>query len=574
MRLMVRQVKALSAHTVALCSGMLALTTHTAHAPWSRASASPTGGPAPLALDARAESDRLVTGARRLIVDALPEDRLVAQDMLIDAIRLSPRHTDAYAELSRFTLWQVSMRFLKPYALAQAAVLARHVRELDPSRPLGNYLLCEMMLALGQSKAAAELFEATRKDFPNHSDTAVFEARYFSESDPTRSLSSATKALAAGVDMDSLSPAISVALEQISQGDAERLSRDLKSFVTVYPDRWLWHRMGLSYREAKQFSDARRSLERAIALGNSVESRLHLGIMLYQDLGAPDAATAEFGKLLDTLRVKSTPRPLAVALVESHLALAQLKAGRANVAARHAQDSLMNSPSDETLVANLVEAFDKANALSELEGPLEKLVVANPEAAAGHIILSQIASRRKDSATALRHMSNAIAISPERDDLFAARALFRYEMSNYLLALADFERAIELRPDAGVHYYNRACMLALLGRQQEALSSLREAVLLDGQFAKHARTDKDLVSVLSAKEFAGELLELGVVEGSTPTLDAARAVANGREPVTSSQNSSSFNDSTMTADGGVSESATGGSPAGRMPDTGRGPLRP
>lgn len=472
-------------------------------------------------LDAWSKSDQLVSQARKMIVDALPEDRLKAQDLLIEAIRISPHHTNAYAELSRFLLWQVSMRFLKPHALAQAATLARHVRELEPARPLGNYLLCEMMLALGQGKAAEVLFDQTRKEFPNHPDTAVFEARYFSESNPARALSSATKALALGVDMDSLSPAISLALENLAAGDPTRLSEDLKSFVTVYPDRWLWHRMALSYREANKHREAQSAFERAIALGNTIESRLHLGILFYEHLRQPDAATTTLEQLLAELKSKPSARPLAIGLVESHMVMAHLSANRLNKAASHADQAFQKSPHDEALVATLVHEFGKKDALALLEPPLAALVRANPEAAAGHIVLSQIAAQRKDHGLAARHMTNAIAIRPERDDLYAARALARYEMLDFALALRDFDRALELRPDVAVHHYNRACMLALLGRASDAMRSLREAVVLDAQFVAHARTDKDLASLRTRQDFVAELTELGILQASTTPLPSA-----------------------------------------------------
>ena len=462
-------------------------------------------------LEARAESDRLVAEARRLIVDSLPEDRDHAAQLLVEAIRLTPDHVDAFSELARFTLWQVSMRFLKPYALSQSASLSRHVKELDPRRPLGTYLICEMMIALGQSKQALELFDRTRKEFPNHPDTFTFEARFFSETDPERSLASATKALAAGVPMDTLSPAISAALEESAQGNPEVLASKLRSFVTVYPDRWLWHRMAQSYKEGKQLDQAMHAYEKAIALGNQIESKLQLGIMLYEELSQPDRAVAMFDELLVSLKDKKRARPLALSLVHSHIAVAELTRANHQGAIKAAERAFKASPEEVPMIASLMQEFERRNALDLLETALSQLALANPTLDFAHVILSQIATRKENHKLAEKHLTNAIAMNPERDELYASRALAHYAMKNFRQALADFEKAIEVSPEQGAHHYNRACMLTLLGRAEEALLSLKEAVVLDSGFAELARTDSDLAEMRNKKQFAHELTLLGVL---------------------------------------------------------------
>lgn len=477
-----------------------------------RSLGSPKALAAPLSLDARAQSDQLLQEARKLIVDALPEERERAHETLIEAIRLTPSHVEAHAELSRFMLWQVSMRMVKPDALAQTAALARQVRDLDPNRPLGNYLLCEMMMALGQPKPALQLFEATRAEYPNHRDTAAFEARFFSESKPDEALAAAARALSLGVSMDALSPAITVALENKSKQQASDLGADLKAFAMVYPDRWIWHRIGIALRDQRKFEEAKTAFLRAIELGNSVESRLHLGILYYENLGAPESATTELETLLAILRSKPAMSPAALALVNSHLALAQLKAGQMENAATYARRSFLSSPESDGIVNSILLEFEKAGKIDALQKPLQELVRANPLIDYGHILLSQIATRRNDHIAAERHLSNAIAVRPERDDLYASRALSRYARKDFLFALQDFDRAIRLSPDQGSHYYNRACMLALLGRSSEAIASLREAVLLDSSFARHARIDSDFAKLRQEKAVEPELRELGVLE--------------------------------------------------------------
>ncbi len=463
-------------------------------------------------LEAKAKSEKLLHEARRLIVDALPEDREYAQDLLIESIRVSPHHVDAYAELSRFILWQVSMRYLKPFRLAQAAELARHVKEMAPERPLGNYLICEMMVALGQSEKALELFESTRSQYPKHPDTYAFESRFFSESNPERSIDAAMNALRSGVSMDALSPAITVAFEAQSKILNESLSNNLSSFAQIYPDRWIWHRAAQSYTEEKNFESARDAYQEAIRLGNTIESRLHLGILYYESLGKPELAKQELQTLLTYLESKSRSRPVAHSLVQSHLSIAHLSTGHVKEATESSTKVFQTTPNEIAMLASLIDEFEKHDQLASLEPGLVELTRLNPLLDFVHIILAQVATRRKDHSQAEHHLSNAIAVNPDRDDLYAARALSRYEQKNYEFALADFDRAIERGPQQGAHHYNRACMLSMLGRTDEALTSLKEAILIDSSFAELAAADGDLAPLRATQSLRSQLVRLGVLD--------------------------------------------------------------
>lgn len=467
-------------------------------------------------VQASRESGALLGEARKLIVDALPEDRDYAEHLLVDAIRMAPQNVDAFAELSRFVLWQVSMRYLRPHQLAKAATLARHVKELAPERPLGNYLISEMMMALGQSKKGMDLFESTRTHMPEHPDTLAFEARFYSEKDPDRAIRSAVKALRRGVPMDSLSPALAVAFEEHAKMNGTSLADHLGNFVQVFPDRWLWHRVAQAYNDDHNYIEARNAFNQAIKLGNDVESRLQLGILLYEHLNDPFSAVETLTELLSYLTHKERKRPLALALVRSHLAASELHLGNHEKASQLATEVFLTTPENESMIASVIDEFEKRGKLEALEPGLLALVSTNPLLDFAHIILAQISTHKQAHEGAAEHLSNAIAVTPDRDDLYAARALVRYQLKNFAFALADFERAIEMSPNQAAHHYNRACMLALLGRTDEAMRSLKEAILIDSSFAELARTDSDLSDVRSTTHYSEQLHQLGVIGEVTP----------------------------------------------------------
>lgn len=69
------------------------------------------------------------------------------------------------------------------------------------------------------------------------------------------------------------------------------------------------------------------------------------------------------------------------------------------------------------------------------------------------------------------------------------------EKGEYEKGLAIDRRLVKLLKDDGVAHYNLACSLALLGRSDEALQSLRRAIRHGYDDFEHLRRDPDLKSL-------------------------------------------------------------------------------
>lgn len=67
--------------------------------------------------------------------------------------------------------------------------------------------------------------------------------------------------------------------------------------------------------------------------------------------------------------------------------------------------------------------------------------------------------------------------------IYNNRAVIQLSRGNEGMAFADFEKALELRPDPTA-YYNRALLLSERGRQQEALADLDKAIELHPKYSK------------------------------------------------------------------------------------------
>lgn len=458
---------------------------------------------------AKEQSRAYYLKAKRLIVDGFPEDREAAESHLLNAIRVAPYEPEAFAELSRFTLWQIANSIVEPTAIYQASELAEHVKEIAPDRPLGSYLECEILLAAGQYQQALRIYADVREKFPEHTDTLVFEARFWSDIEPMRALKAAQQALTRGYPMDDLSPAIAEAIVKTS--DTGEVGENLQRFATVYPDRWLWHRAAMAYTEEKQIELAKASYLKAIALGNSLESRLQLAILQYSELKEASFAVKNLEVLRAELAKKANVKTDTLGMVDAHLAIATLDKGDVRGSLEIAERAMRLGNGSMVVTNSVVTEFARRGRDIDLQPALEKLAQENPAHEYVHITLGNLANKSHQYHRAVEWFTNAILLMPERDDLYSARAHALYSTNDFASALNDFELAIKYRPDSGSHRYNRACMLARLGRKAEALDDLKEAITLDQELKELARNDADLEALRRDTLFETDLVAMGVL---------------------------------------------------------------
>ena len=116
------------------------------------------------------------------------------------------------------------------------------------------------------------------------------------------------------------------------------------------------------------------------------------------------------------------------------------------------------------------------------------------------ILLAILAAYRRTS-TATATLANAISLDPSRSEYYNGRGLAWMGLANLEAALDDFEAAAAVNPDDASARYNTACAQARLGRQDEALASLRQSFELDIRLQTLAKSDEDLLSMRSEPRF-------------------------------------------------------------------------
>ncbi len=450
----------------------------------------------------------LVERARALIANAIPEERFLAEQDLVEATRICKSCPDAYAELGRMWLTEYTLGRSGISALQRAAAMAEIVKELNPNSPLGEYMGVEILLTIGRQTEAFKLYAIAKQEFPNHVDTLAFEARLWAEVEPLRALGAAQSAVAQGYPIQELSPWIGNAIVK-SVGE-EKSGEAIAQFAEVYPDRWLWHRAAMSFVGNKKWKEARAAFQRAIGLGNNLESPLQLAIIEYRDMGLAKEASLRLETLGKVVRQSKTLGIDSQALVESHTAFAYLANKDKKMAKHHADVALSLSVNNEARINQIVETFKAENQLPLISESLQRTVNNNPLLEDVHLALAIVATETKNYPKTVEHLSAAIALAPDRDDLYSARGQASYLATQYEVALQDFEVALRQKPDHAPYHYNKACLLSLLGRKSEAFESLKTALYINQSLKDQALSDSDLENLRLDKEFETRLAQLGI----------------------------------------------------------------
>ena len=138
---------------------------------------------------------------------------------------------------------------------------------------------------------------------------------------------------------------------------------------------------------------------------------------------------------------------------------------------------------------DFVKLLEKVNSTIEGHSSLYHL--------AGTILSNDLGQH--DSASA--QLKKAIILDPFNIVIPNELGLAYYKAGKIRAALGSFEQALRIDRDYPAANYNKACVLAILGREDEALLYLRKALSLDPKLFMHAKKDRDFRNMRSHPEF-------------------------------------------------------------------------
>ncbi len=451
-------------------------------------------------------SIRLYKEAKAIIVNALPGEQIRAEKILIESIRQNPKNVDAYLELSKLIQMEVAQGYRQPYELQKSIALITQAYELNSKRPKTSFARADILYYSGQPKVAEEIYIETLSKYPEHLDSYIEKARIFAEKNPQESLKNIELALRNGASTDDISQFATTAIVKLTK--PEMTGNALKEFAKKHPDRWIWHKAALAFANIKNYNEATKAFEKAISLGNDIESRLQLAVMQYSFQNKNVPAIENLEKLLATLSKRKYIAPSAFSLVYAHISMANFKNNNKEDASLAAIYSAETGYDNKQFYTSLVSEYKKLNALYILEGSLKYLIKEEPDYVLSYSIYGELYRNNKKYDDSIEMYNRALDLDDTKDDLFAERAISYYKNNNYLKALNDFESALKLHPHKAIYIYNKACMLALLGKKSEALQNLKLALIEDKKLIELARFDSDFASIKSDSEYSSQFASL------------------------------------------------------------------
>ena len=152
------------------------------------------------------------------------------------------------------------------------------------------------------------------------------------------------------------------------------------------------------------------------------------------------------------------------------------------------------------LTARALESLGRED---EAEEACRKTLEFDIENGRGWALLARILQSLGHEQEASQAFDRAIALGADRGNLLNSRGEARRKHGQYELAISDYEEALQVDLEAALPYFNIVSALLALGRVQEALKRLTEALAAD----KHSQTPKGGLVVQSFQENCQELFE-------------------------------------------------------------------
>lgn len=129
--------------------------------------------------------------------------------------------------------------------------------------------------------------------------------------------------------------------------------------------------------------------------------------------------------------------------------------------ARHQSDQ----PTGAMLLAMLADARGD---LSEAERQYKRAIELDPASAVAYMDYAVLLARLNRPMDALQQMLNCTRVAPENPEAFYRLGLILAEVQQFGYALSAYDKALELSPSFHQARYNKAMILQLLGKNEEA----------------------------------------------------------------------------------------------------------
>ena len=304
-------------------------------------------------------------------------------------------------------------------------------------------------------------------------------------------------------------PYVIATMQSNSQG--EILISDLREWRQRFPHQLFDLSLAIALSDNKRYEEAHQiyaQLQKQHA--DLSEAFINDGIILYSYLNRPKEAHKLLSRVLKQENLDNARRTLVL----GHLARLELEGKKYDEARKLFAETISSAKNPVEWVAFSHRAYEKNERLLDFVTLLDELRPTMASSSYLYALQGEVLSERLAlHERAIESFASAILLDPERSEFLNGLGLTYYRMHQLDKALATFNEASKIDPQDATARYNEACVLAILGRTNEALGSLKAAIGLDPRLQQTARLDKDFSNIRVTEQFQNLTNTLPITAG-------------------------------------------------------------
>lgn len=387
--------------------------------------------------------------------------------------------------------------------LRQAAQLAEQAIELEPRSEYGYVALADLLDLMGQTEKANAILDAAEHKVEIGWRTLLVKARLSSDQEEEKTLTLLQRSLEQpGAIRGVIIPYV-LAVILAKENDTltvDAIENKISEWNTRFPHYLFDQALAQIYIQKKQYDRASKLYQTIYDQHpDRPEVLVNQGILLHKYLNRSSRAITLLKMAIE--RYPALESKLAAA---AHLYLgdAHLKLNDQKNAVREFGQSLKLSHNVEATIEFVGRSYREKKLHMQLVHFLEHVDEEVPGIALSYALLGETLSEKLGKhRDALEAFDDAIALAPDKSELYNGKGLTYFRMNAVPEALQQFSTAVKIDPSDASAYYNEACALAKLKRSDDALISLDNAFSLNPVLQRSAQTDHDLDSLRSNPRF-------------------------------------------------------------------------
>lgn len=394
------------------------------------------------------------------------------------------------------------------YILKQASDLAQQAIDLAPKNGIGYVALADILDLMGNADRGLKLLDdAERSGIEPNWRFYFTRARLLSDEAGTDKVLGLLETALAFTDAERkiIVPYVVAILQAEAHG--EELIKKLDGWNQRFASPLFDLTAAITLADLGKFGKAHDLYTKIIKAdpGNK-EAKVNDAILLYRDLKEGAKATALFEQVL-----KDHPEDLSPsvrAMITAHLGAAYFQRKMYEEADRNFVAAYNVERNNLGVLDFMTKIFKEQKAHDRLATLLKKLNDQGPGTGVTYALLGETLSEHLSKHDdALMAFADAIILDPERSDYYNGMGLTYYRQKRYERALKLFVQATEVDPNDATARYNEACVLALMGRKDDAINTLAEALTLDPRLTATAEKDADFKDLRSDRKFKDLVME-------------------------------------------------------------------